>query len=265
MALPMALSMSRTPIIGGNWKMNLTLAGAQALSTQLRNTLGSHRACQVVVFPPFPYLEPARRVLRDGAIEVGAQDLHPKARGAFTSGVSAEMLTSMGVTRVLVGHSERRAWFGDTDAAVAEKLGVALSAGLAPVLCVGETLAERNGGQTFDVLARQLDSALRGHGPEKLSSLVLAYEPVWAIGTGVTATPGQAEEAHAFLRGHLTRTHGAAFAGALRIQYGGSVTADNAAELLACPNIDGALVGGASLDAVGFRRIVWAGSARGPR
>ncbi len=254
--------MTRTPIIGGNWKMNLTLPVAERLARELRSRLGSHRGSQLVVFPPFVFVELCRRVFRDSAVEVGAQDVHPLPRGAYTSGVSAEMLASVGCTRVLVGHSERRAWFGDTDARVAEKLGAALGAGLAPVLCVGETLQERQSGTTASVLARQLDTALAAHRAAALSKLVIAYEPVWAIGTGVTATPGQAQETHAFVRAHVARHFGAAFADALRIQYGGSVTADNAAALLACADIDGALVGGASLDARAFTAIARAGARR---
>jgi len=252
--------MARASIIGGNWKMNLTLVQADQIARALRNSIGSHRGSEIVVFPPFPYLDSVGRTLRGSAIQVGAQDLHPKARGAYTSGVSAEMLESLGCTSVLVGHSERRAWFGDSDAAVAEKLSVALSAGLAPVLCIGEKLEQRERGQTFDVLGRQLDTALQAHESGALGSLVLAYEPVWAIGTGVTASPAQAQETHAWIRAHVGDTHGAAFAAGLRIQYGGSVNAKNAAELLSRPDIDGALVGGASLDAPAFRTIVRAGA-----
>ena len=253
--------MTRTPIIGGNWKMNPPLPAAERLARELRNRLGSHRGSQVVVFPPFVFIDLCRRVFRDSAVEVGAQDLHPLPRGAYTSGVSAEMLASMGCARVLVGHSERRAWFGDTDARVAEKLGAALGAGLAPVLCVGETLEQRQSGTTESVLARQLD-ALAAHSAAALSKLVIAYEPVWAIGTGVTATPGQAQQTHAFVRSHIARHFGAAFADALRIQYGGSVNADNAAALLGCADIDGALVGGASLDAGAFTAIARAAARR---
>ena len=254
--------MTRTPIIGGNWKMNPTLPVAERLARELRNRLGSHRGSQVAVFPPFVFIDLARRVFRYSALEVGAQDVHPLPRGAYTSGVSAEMLVSMGCTRVLVGHSERRAWFGDTDVRVAEKLAAVLGAGLAPVLCVGETLAERQSGTTESVLARQLETALAAHKAAALSKLVIAYEPVWAIGTGVTATPEQAQATHAFVRSHVGRHFGAAFADALRIQYGGSVNAENAAALLGCADIDGALVGGASLDAGAFTAIARAG-ARG--
>ncbi|MEZ4222904.1 MAG: triose-phosphate isomerase [Polyangiaceae bacterium] len=254
--------MTRTSIIGGNWKMNLTLTLAERLAQELRNRLGSHRGGQLVVFPPFVFIDAVRRRLRDSAVEVGGQDLHPLPKGAYTSGVSAEMLASLGCTRVLVGHSERRAWFGDSDARVAEKLKAALSSGLKPVLCIGETLEQRQSGATESVLRRQLETALGAHGAAALSDLVVAYEPVWAIGTGVTATPEQAQATHAFVRSEFARHFGAAFAEALRIQYGGSVTADNAAALLSCPDIDGALVGGASLDANGFTTIARAGARR---
>ncbi len=254
--------MARTPIIGGNWKMHLTLSASDRLTTDLRNRLGSHRGGHVVVFPPHPFLQPVKNRLRDSAMEVGAQDLHPMDRGAYTSGVSAEMIHSIGCSRVLIGHSERRAWFGDSDARVAEKLHVALEAGLLPVVCIGESLEARQGGTTNQVLTRQLETALSTYSCAQLAGLVLAYEPVWAIGTGVTATPEQAQETHAWIRGRIAGHFGEAFAGALRIQYGGSVKADNAAALLSCPDIDGALVGGASLNPQEFTRIVHAGSRR---
>jgi triosephosphate isomerase len=254
--------MTRPRIVAGNWKMHLTLAASDALATELRNRLGSHRGTGLVVFPPFPYLPTVQQRLRDCAIQVGAQDLHPMPRGAYTSGVSGEMIRSIGCSRVLVGHSERRAWFGDSPERVAEKLHQALEVGLEPVLCIGETLDARRGGSTNDVLSHQLDSALGAHSAARLSALVLAYEPVWAIGTGVTASPEQAQDTHAFIRGFLASHFGAAFAAQLCIQYGGSVTADNAAALLACDDIDGALVGGASLDALAFTSIAHAGSRR---
>ncbi len=245
----------RTPIIGGNWKMHTDLATACQLASEVRNRTGALRSVEVVVFPPFPLLHPVAERLRESRVAVGAQDLHPAPKGAFTSAVSASMLTSVGAQWVLVGHSERRQVFGDNDAAVAEKLRVALNAGLRPVLCIGETLQEREAGRTFEVLARQLDTALQQLTAPALASLVLADEPVWAIGTGKVATPAQAQEAHAYIRQHVAGSHGQAFASAVRIQYGGSVKGDNAAGLLQQPDIDGALVGGASLDAEDFAAI----------
>ncbi len=256
--------MTRRPIIGGNWKMNGTLASATRLAADVRNGLGSHHAADIVVFPPAPFLGVAQGKLAGSSVHVGAQDIHPMASGAYTSGTSAPMVESLGCRFTLVGHSERRAWFGDSDLRVAEKLSAALAAGLTPVLCVGETLAERDGGRTFDVVERQLDVALAAHGAAALSKLVVAYEPVWAIGTGRTATPEQAQEVHAFIRGRVSARLGDAFGAALRIQYGGSVKPANAAALMACPDIDGALVGGASLDARSFGQIVMAASKRSP-
>ena len=249
---------TRRPIVGGNWKMNGDLASAQQLAAAVRNSLGSHHGAQVVVFPPAPFLSVVHTRTRGSAVELGAQDIHPEAKGAYTSGVSAEMVRSIGCQWTLIGHSERRAWFGDSDTRVAEKLAVALTAGLHPVLCVGESLAERQQNRTFDVLGRQLDAALGSHRATALSELVIAYEPVWAIGTGLTASPEQAQEVHAWIRGRVAQGLGAPFAEALRVQYGGSVKPDNAAALAACPDIDGALVGGASLDARSFAQIVYA-------
>ncbi len=248
--------MTRTPIVGGNWKMNLSLSQAQRLAAELRNQLGSQRAAHVVVLPPSPFLAPVAQKLSDSAVWVGAQDVHAEASGAYTSGVAAPMVASLGAGWTLVGHSERRAYFGDSDARVGDKLGAALSAGLRVILCVGESLDERRADRTFEVVTRQLDAALGGRSAGALASLVIAYEPVWAIGTGLTATPAQAQEAHAFIRGHLSSRLGPAFAQALRIQYGGSVKPDNAAAIIAQPDVDGALVGGASLDAAAFVRIV---------
>jgi triosephosphate isomerase len=250
----------RDRVIGGNWKMNGDLDGAVRLASDLRGKLGSQRGVRIVVFPPYPFLVPVLQKLRDSAVEVGAQDVFPKPKGAFTSGVSAPMVRSLGCSTVLVGHSERRSVFGDSDALVAEKLRAVLGEGLTGVLCVGETLAERQSGRTFDVLARQLGSALDGLVEGALARVVIAYEPVWAIGTGVTATPEQAQETHARVRGWLASNVSSAFAATVALQYGGSVTADNAAALLACPDIDGALVGGASLDAASFARIALAGA-----
>ncbi|MCB9740195.1 MAG: triose-phosphate isomerase [Deltaproteobacteria bacterium] len=253
--------MARSVVVGGNWKMHLELDSAVALASDVRNRLGSQRGAEVIVFPPFPFLVPVAERLRESRVAIGAQDLWPEAKGAFTGAVSASMLRSVGCEWVLIGHSERRHVFGDDDALVARKLTVAMAEGLKPVLCVGERLEERQAGRTFEVLGRQLDTALAGHTAAALASLVIAYEPVWAIGTGQVATPAQAQEAHAWIRDHLRGTHGAAFADAVRIQYGGSVKGSNAAGLLSQPDIDGALVGGASLQADDFAAIVRARAA----
>jgi len=242
--------------------MNGTLPEAQRLAGDVRNGLGSFHAADVVVFPPAPFLSIVQTKMRGSQVAVGAQDIHPEKKGAFTSGVSAPMVKSLGCGWTLVGHSERRAWFGDGDQRVADKLTRAVGCGLKAILCIGETLAEREQGRTFDVCQRQLDSALRTHSAGALGDLVIAYEPVWAIGTGLTATPEQAQEVHASIRSHLAGTHGAAFADAIRIQYGGSVKPNNAAALMACPDIDGALVGGASLDGRSFKSIVYAAAGR---
>lgn len=254
----------RRPIIGGNWKMNGTVTSAERLAGDLRNGLGSCHGADIVLFPPAPLLWPVQRKMRDSSIHVGAQDVHPEISGAYTSGTSAETVRSLGCTWALVGHSERRSWFGDDDQRVATKLATALSQGLNPILCVGETLGEREQQRTFDVLKRQLDSALSRHQSSALGALVIAYEPVWAIGTGVSATTEQVQETHGFIRSHLTAGLGEAFGSAVRIQYGGSVTPDNAPTLLACPDVDGALVGGASLNARSFTRIVYAASPQRP-
>lgn len=252
----------RDNVIGGNWKMNLSLDGAVRLAGELRSKLGSQRGARLMVFPPYPFLHPVLAKLRDSAIEVGAQDVHYKGSGAFTSGVSAPMIRSLGCSSVLVGHSERRAHFGDSDAVVADKLRAVIAEELTPVLCIGETLAERQQGRTLDVLTRQLSSALAPHPTAALAKLVIAYEPVWAIGTGVTATPAQAQETHAQIRGWLASQIAPDFAAKVPIQYGGSVNGDNADALLACADIDGALVGGASLDPASFGKIALAAARR---
>lgn len=254
--------MARTPITGGNWKMHTTLAEATALAQDVRNRLGAQRLGEVVLFAPFPFLAQVADKVAGSQVTVGAQDLYFEAKGAFTGAVSAAMIVSTGATHVLIGHSERRWVFGDTDAIVAKKLGAALAAGLIPVLCVGEQLAERQNGTTFAVIDQQLAVALAGLTADNLRHLVIAYEPVWAIGTGLTASPEQAQEVHAHIRGWLSTHLGAAFAEAARIQYGGSVKGSNAGGLFAQNDIDGMLVGGASLTADEFAAIVRAGRAQ---
>jgi len=245
------------PYIAGNWKMNLDRARAVALAQALRAEVGQPGPVDVAVFPPFVYLPAVVEALAGSAIAVGAQDVceQPKA-GAFTGEVSAAMLADVGATIALVGHSERRHVYGETDALVRAKLEAALAGGLDVILCVGEKLEEREAGQTESVNARQLSAGLSGLSRDDLARITVAYEPVWAIGTGRTATPEQAAEVHSYLRGVVSGLFDQAAAAALRIQYGGSVKPDNTAALLASPDVNGALVGGASLEAASFLGIV---------
>jgi triosephosphate isomerase (TIM) len=245
----------RTPLVVGNWKMHKTVAESLDFARALAAKLAGLREVEVGVAPPFTALAPLRDALAGTPIALCAQNVHAEKQGAFTGEVSVPMLAELGVRYVIVGHSERRQLFGETDEQIARKVAAVHGAGLRPILCVGELLAERESGRTFDVLARQIAGSLAGCDRSLAPSLVVAYEPVWAIGTGRTATPAIAQEAHAFLRVRLADLFGAA-AAEIRIQYGGSVKPDNAAELLAQPDIDGALVGGASLDPEGFSAII---------
>lgn len=249
----------RTPFIAGNWKMNLLRDSSVALIHGLLDAVGENKV-DVAVCPPSVYLHDVGAALSGSGIALGAQNMSDKADGAYTGEVSAAMLGDLGCKYVILGHSERRQLFGETDASVNEKLSAALSGKLIPIVCVGETLDEREGGTTADVIATQVRGSLAGLTKEQASTLVVAYEPVWAIGTGKTASPEQAEEVHAQIRGLLTELFGEV-AETIRIQYGGSVKPDNAAELLGKPNIDGALVGGASLKADSFAAIVAAAAS----
>jgi triosephosphate isomerase (TIM) len=251
----------RTPFVVGNWKMHKTVAEALALVTELKNQLGSLRDVEVGVAPPFIALHSVARRLEDSTIAVVAQDCFWEAKGAFTGQIAPAMLRDVGCTWTIIGHSERRQFFAETDATVAKKLSAAHAAGLGAIVCVGETLAERDGGATTRVVETQLAGGLGELGKDALDRLVIAYEPVWAIGTGRTATPAQAQEVHAFIRGWLGARFGAAAAASIRIQYGGSVKADNAALLMRQADIDGALVGGASLVAADFVAICRAARA----
>lgn len=235
----------------GNWKMNGSLAGNATLLAGLRASTPSPDNCDVAVCPPFPYLAQAVDALRDTTITVGAQNLSQHGEGAYTGEVSGSMLADVGCVWVLVGHSERRTYHAETDQLVAHKAAAALQAGLTPVVCIGETLAEQEAGQTLGVVARQLAPIL-AMGTDAVSKMVIAYEPVWAIGTGRTATPEQAQEVHAAIRASLASVG----AEDVRILYGGSVNASNAKQLFSMEDIDGALVGGASLKADEFLRIV---------
>jgi len=245
----------RKPIIAGNWKMHTTLREAEALVNQVKAHC-QHDAVEVVVCPPFTVLSAVAQLLKGSRIGLGAQDLYWEPQGAFTGEIAAPMLTDVGCHYVIIGHSERRQHFGETDATVQRKAQAALSQGLVPIVCIGETLAQRDAQQIFDVLKAQLDGALGRLSAADVQRIILAYEPVWAIGTGRNATPQQAQEAHGFIRQWVSKRFGQDTAELLRIQYGGSVNAANAASLLAQPDVDGALVGGASLKAEPFAAIV---------
>jgi triosephosphate isomerase len=251
---------NRPLIIAANWKMNKTIAEAVefAAALQSEKDLPFERG-EIVIAPPYTALLPVRQVLQGDRISLAGQNLHWEERGAFTGEVSAGMLLDAGCRYVLIGHSERRRLFGETDERVNKKIRTALQAGLRPIFCLGETLQERRAGETFNVVGRQVDAGLAGFTKEQAAGIVLAYEPVWAIGTGETATPAQAAEVHGFLRKRLEELYNAGTAGAIRIQYGGSVTPENTAELMAQPDIDGALVGGASLKVDSFREIIYRG------
>ena len=246
----------RRAFLAGNWKMHGSRAEAKALAAALADLVGDEREREVAVFPPFLAIETVRRALEGSPIRVGAQTCHFEAKGAFTGELSPAMLRDAGLELVLVGHSERRELFGETDEIVRRKLEAALAAGLDPILCLGETLGEREAGSTEAVVTRQATAAFEGLPAGAMAKVTVAYEPVWAIGTGLTATPAQAQEVHALLRGLLGRLQSPALAEKARIQYGGSVKPDNIVGLMRERDIDGALVGGASLDARSFAAIV---------
>jgi len=251
----------RRQMVAGNWKMHGSRAANQALLAELEMNLKVEWPIDIVVFPPYVYLSDAVRTLEGSRITVGAQDLCAESGGAFTGQVSAAMLKDIGCAYVIVGHSERRRWYHEDDGLVARKFAAALAAGLTPILCVGETLEEREAKLTEAVVARQLDAVIAMHGAGGFARALLAYEPVWAIGTGRTASPEQAQQVHAFLRDRI-HAQDAKMARHLRILYGGSVKAGNAAELFAMPDVDGGLVGGASLSADEFQQICAAAAAR---
>jgi triosephosphate isomerase len=249
----------RPLFIAGNWKMNPgTAAAAVALAEAVKTGVGQASDVRVAVCPPAVFLHQVDAALAGSPIGLGAQNMHWKPEGAYTGELSGAMLNDAGCTHVILGHSERRHGLGETDAQVSAKLHAALGVGLIPIVCIGETLEERQADQTEYVIAGQLTGSLAGVSAEQMAGVVLAYEPVWAIGTGLTATPAQAQAVHEFIRDWLTKLHGAATAARVTVQYGGSVKPDNAGELLGCPDIDGALVGGASLKAADFLGIIQA-------
>jgi triosephosphate isomerase (TIM) len=247
----------RTPFIAGNWKMNLNRAESVALAQATAEGTTGSAGVEVAVFPPSVYLDAVRTALAGSNVKWGTQNVCDEQKpGAFTGEICASMLVDLGCHYVIVGHSERRQMYGDTDAMVNKKTLAALAAGIRPVVCVGELLTERQAGKTAEVIRKQFEGSLAGLSPEQIEQIVIAYEPVWAIGTGLTATPAQAEEVHADLRKLLTERYNGPLAQRTRILYGGSVKPGNAAELMSQPNVDGALVGGASLKAADFLGIV---------
>jgi triosephosphate isomerase (TIM) len=246
----------RTPLVIGNWKMHGTLVESRALSTGIRDGLKRPRGVQVVVCPPFTALAAVAEILGGGPVQLGAQTSHHEPSGAHTGEISLPMLAELGCRWVLLGHSERRKEIGESDELINLKVRAVLSHGLTPVLCVGETADERRQGLTFTTVEGQLRAGLAGLGGDQITKTVLAYEPVWAIGTGVNASPSQAAEVQGYLRGLLSELASKEIAQTVRILYGGSVKAENADALLAEPEVDGALVGGASLNAQGFIGIV---------
>jgi triosephosphate isomerase len=246
----------RRPIVAGNWKMNKTSDEAAALARGVVDAVKGVDGVDMVVCPTFTSLESVAGVVKDTPVKLGAQNVYWEAEGAFTGEISTAMLLTCGCSHVILGHSERRQYFGETDATVNRRVNAALEAALSPIVCVGETLQERESGVTDDVIRTQVTGSLDGFSGEDVVQLVLAYEPVWAIGTGLTATPEQAEDVHALIRSVLADGWGQDVSEAVRIQYGGSVKADNAAVLFSQPNIDGGLIGGAALDAESFAAVV---------
>ena len=246
----------RRPIIAGNWKMNKTIAEAIELVNGLKRNLYTVDDAEIIVCPPYTALTEVAELLPGANIALGAQDMCWEDKGAFTGEVSAPMLKDAGCTHVIIGHSERRQYCNETNETVNKKVKAALRAGLIPIMCVGERLPEREGGRTFDVVRDHLLSGLKDVSADDLPRVIIAYEPVWAIGTGKNATPQQAQEVHTFIRDLLAKTYSSAVASCVRIQYGGSVTPENAGPLMSEPDVDGALVGGASLKIDSFTQIV---------
>jgi len=246
----------RKPVIAGNWKLNKTAYEAIELVSILKRALSDVTEVDIIVCPVFTALADVRDVLLETNIGLGAQNIYWEDSGAFTGEVSAPLVKSAGARYVIIGHSERRQYFGETNETVNKKISAALKYDLVPIVCVGEVLEERESGQTNEVIQKQVSGCLAGFQPDQVNNMIIAYEPVWAIGTGKTATKDQAQEVHHFIRGLLTNMFGKAAAQEVRIQYGGSVKPENIAELIAQADIDGALVGGASLKAESFIDIV---------
>jgi len=246
----------RRLIVAGNWKMNKTVAEALELVGALTKELANIQGVDIVVCPPFTALCEVAKALRDSNLHLGAQNMSEHAAGAYTGEIAGAMLQELAVSYVILGHSERRQYYAESDEIIAKKAETAHGASLLPIVCVGETLSEREAGRMEKVLETQVHGSLAGLSAAQMTQTIIAYEPVWAIGTGKTATTAQAQEAHAFIRGLLTKLFDDATARQVRIQYGGSVKPSNARELMSQPDVDGALVGGASLEAQSFAEIV---------
>ena len=250
------MSNSRKYLIAGNWKMNLNAGEGAVLASEIVTEIGQQTDVNVCLCPAFTALESVSKEVNDSTLSLGAQNMHTESSGAYTGEVSAEMLRHLFVSYVILGHSERRQYFGETDALVNQKTRAALAASLKPIVCVGESLEQREAGETITVIKEQVEAALEGISPEDSEALVIAYEPIWAIGTGKTATPEMAEEVHGEIRQCLAGKLGSEAAGKIRILYGGSMKPENADALLAQENIDGGLIGGASLKAQSFASLV---------
>ncbi len=247
---------NRTPFIAGNWKMHKTGKEAVQAAKALKNLVAGVSSVEVMIAPTFTALAPVSAEIASSNIALGAQNMHWEPKGAYTGEIAADMLLDAGCSYVIIGHSERRQFFGESDQTVNRKIRAAVDAGLRTVLCIGESEAERDAGQTFSVLDKQIQKGLESFVLQDLQTLVVAYEPVWAIGTGKTATKEQAQEAHAHIRDELAKMFGKEFAQQVRILYGGSVKPSNVKELMAMPDVDGALVGGASLEPETFSQLV---------
>jgi triosephosphate isomerase len=250
------MNAKRRPILAGNWKMNMTATQARELASKLIPLVSGVKDRDIVLAPTFTALQTVAEAIKGTNVALAAQNLFWEDKGAFTGEISAEMLLDSGCKYVIIGHSERRQYFGETDETVNKKVRQALNNGLLPIVCVGELLSEREAGKANDVIDRQITGALKGVTAAEMQKIVIAYEPVWAIGTGKTASPDQANEIHAFIRQKVKAMYTAEVADGLRIQYGGSVTPDNVSQLMAKPDIDGALVGGASLKPESFAALV---------
>ena len=248
--------MERKLIIAGNWKMNYTAQDAVNMIKDLQTKLPDFIPIDVVVCPPFTALHKVVEAAKGSKIKIGAQNVHWQSEGAFTGEISASMLKEISIDFVIIGHSERRQYFGETDQTVNQRLHAALRAGILPIVCVGETLDQRKGGETENTVKAQINKCLAGISPDQMEEMTIAYEPVWAIGTGITATPEQAQDVHQLIRRLINEQFNEAVANKVRIQYGGSVKVDNVKYLMSKPDIDGALVGGASLQADEFSKLI---------
>ncbi|AWI08875.1 triose-phosphate isomerase [Ereboglobus luteus] len=253
--------MIRKKLIAGNWKMNKTATEAAPLAQEIVAAAGRNTDVDIVVCPPFTALETVGKIVDGSSVKLGAQNMHHEASGAYTGEISAAMLRDLFASYVLLGHSERRSYFGETDAFINKKVTASLKNQLKPILCVGETLAEREAGTTLKVVQTQVEVGLEGVSNDDITNVVIAYEPVWAIGTGKVATTEQAQEVHAFIRELLTKLYGEALAQKIRILYGGSMKPANAPELLAQKDIDGGLIGGAALESRSFLELINAAAA----